>query len=127
MFICSRAGAKDPLYSDIKYVSALIAPQTVNTLPLETLEAFRVHGEPVLSIDQAIEAPRIHALGKTLHLENRIGEGIRIELQKKGHKIKIRADFDNYFGGAQGIQLDSTGSVLSGGADSRRDGFVVGY
>ncbi len=80
-----------------------------------------------MNIDQAIEAPRIHALGQVLYLEKRIAEEIRMELQSKGHHLKIRDDFDNYFGGAQGILIDSSGTVLSGGADSRRDGFVEGY
>ena len=36
--------------SDVKYVEALIGPETINTLPVETLEAFRDHGkaEPLL-------------------------------------------------------------------------------
>ena len=38
-------GTKNPDYSDIKYVSGLIARDTVNTLPLKTLEAFLDHGE----------------------------------------------------------------------------------
>ena len=39
-------GAKNPDYSDVKYVEALIGPDTVNTVPLETLNAYRDHGEP---------------------------------------------------------------------------------
>ena len=37
-------GTKDPAYSDIKYVTELIAKGTVNTLPDQTLEAFQDHG-----------------------------------------------------------------------------------
>jgi transaldolase len=37
-------GTKDPAYSDIKYVTELIAKNTVNTLPEETLDAFLDHG-----------------------------------------------------------------------------------
>jgi len=51
----ASTGTKDPLYSDVKYVEALIAPDTVNTLPLDTLEAYRGHGQPELRIDAAIE------------------------------------------------------------------------
>lgn len=41
---------KDPRYSDVKYVEALIGPDTVATLPPATLEAFADHGraEPTL-------------------------------------------------------------------------------
>lgn len=40
----ASTGVKDPSFSDVKYVEALIGPETVNTLPMETLEAFRDHG-----------------------------------------------------------------------------------
>lgn len=42
----ASTSTKNPHYSDIKYVEALIGPLTVNTLPLETLEAYRDHGDP---------------------------------------------------------------------------------
>lgn len=51
----ASTGTKDRLYSDTKYVEALIAPDTVNTLPRETLDAYRDHGEPAVRIDRAIE------------------------------------------------------------------------
>ena len=46
-------GTKDPAYSDVKYVEELIGPETVNTMPLATLEAFADHGrvEPTLGRD----------------------------------------------------------------------------
>ncbi len=36
----------------MKYVEALIGPDTVNTVPLETLDAYRDHGDPRLRIEQ---------------------------------------------------------------------------
>src|SRR5690606_15155805 len=33
-------------FSDVLYVEALIGPETVNTMPIETLEAYRDHGNP---------------------------------------------------------------------------------
>ncbi|MFW2373368.1 MAG: transaldolase [Gammaproteobacteria bacterium] len=51
----ASTGTKDPAYSDVKYVEPLIAPDTVNTLPLDTLDAYRDHGQPALSINKAIE------------------------------------------------------------------------
>jgi transaldolase len=42
----ASTSTKNPKYSDTKYVEALIGPDTVNTLPLETLEAYRDHGDP---------------------------------------------------------------------------------
>ena len=41
----ASTSAKDPSFSDVKYVEALIGPETVNTLPMDTLEAFRDHGK----------------------------------------------------------------------------------
>ena len=52
----ASTGTKDPAYSDTKYVEALIAAETVNTLPVETLDAYRAHGDPALRIDSAIAA-----------------------------------------------------------------------
>jgi transaldolase/glucose-6-phosphate isomerase len=40
----ASTSTKDPLYSDVKYVEALIGPDTVNTLPDETIDAFADHG-----------------------------------------------------------------------------------
>lgn len=44
---------KNPCYSDIKYVTELIAPQTVNTIPEKTLNAFLDHG----SFQEAFACP----------------------------------------------------------------------
>lgn len=40
----ASTSTKDPSFSDVKYVEALIGPDTINTLPIETIEAFRDHG-----------------------------------------------------------------------------------
>jgi len=42
----ASTGTKNPAYSDVKYVDALVGPDTVTTLPLETLCAYRDHGAP---------------------------------------------------------------------------------
>ncbi len=42
----ASTSTKNPAYSDIKYVEALIGPETVNTVPQETLSAYRDHGQP---------------------------------------------------------------------------------
>jgi transaldolase / glucose-6-phosphate isomerase len=41
----ASTGVKDPRYPDTMYVDGLVAPDTVNTMPLETLRAFGDHGE----------------------------------------------------------------------------------
>lgn len=78
-------------------------------------------------IDDAIEAPRIHSIGEKLYVEGRIPEKIVKELTDLGHHVEIKKDFDNYFGGAQGILINQETDMLHGGADSRRDGVAVGF
>jgi transaldolase len=41
----ASTSTKDPAYRDVRYVEELIAPQTVNTMPNATIDAFRDHGE----------------------------------------------------------------------------------
>ncbi len=48
----ASTSAKNPDYSDVKYVEALIGPDTVNTAPLETLDAYRNHGKPKARLEQ---------------------------------------------------------------------------
>lgn len=40
----ASTGSKDPAFSDVKYLESLIGPNTVNTVPMDTLIAFRDHG-----------------------------------------------------------------------------------
>jgi transaldolase len=47
----ASTGTKNPAYSDVKYVEELIGPNTVNTLPPATIEAFRDHGKVVRAVD----------------------------------------------------------------------------
>jgi transaldolase len=51
----ASTGSKDPSFSDIKYVDALIGPETINTLPMETLNAFRDHGSLVNTLEADID------------------------------------------------------------------------
>jgi transaldolase/glucose-6-phosphate isomerase len=41
----ASTGTKNPAYSDVLYVENLIGPETVNTLPPDTIDAFRDHGK----------------------------------------------------------------------------------
>lgn len=54
----ASTSAKNPAFSDVKYVEALIGADTVNTLPLETLNAYRDHGEPQTRLEQGIAEAR---------------------------------------------------------------------
>jgi transaldolase len=58
----ASTSTKNPAYRDVMYVEPLIGPDTINTMPLSTLEAFRDHGvvRPTLEvgIDEAFETIR---------------------------------------------------------------------
>lgn len=51
----ASTSTKDEIYSDVKYVDALVAPDTVNTMPRGTLAAYRDHGQPEVRIAQDLE------------------------------------------------------------------------
>jgi len=48
----ASTSTKNPDYPDVKYVEALIGPETVNTLPQETLDAYRDHGRPAPRLEE---------------------------------------------------------------------------
>lgn len=52
-------GTKNPRYDALKYVEALIGPDTINTLPPETLEVYRKRGNPANRVHEGIERARI--------------------------------------------------------------------
>jgi len=54
----ASTSTKDPAYSDIKYVEALIGAETINTLPMETLAAYRDHGDPTPRLEHDITTAR---------------------------------------------------------------------
>ena len=49
-------GTKDKAYPDVKYVEELIGPDTVNTLPPETIAAFLDHGTARVTLTQNVDA-----------------------------------------------------------------------
>jgi transaldolase len=54
----ASTSAKNPDYSEVKYVEPLIGPETINTLPQETLKAYRDHGNPEERLEQGLEEAR---------------------------------------------------------------------
>jgi len=52
----ASTSTKDPAYSDVLYVEELIGPDTVNTIPPSTFDAFRDHGHPRASLEADIDA-----------------------------------------------------------------------
>ncbi|MBR0149950.1 MAG: transaldolase [Synergistaceae bacterium] len=50
----ASTGTKNKAYSDVKYVNELIGPDTVNTVPPATLEAFVNHGQAALTLETGL-------------------------------------------------------------------------
>jgi transaldolase len=69
----ASTSTKNPDYSDILYIEELAGPETVNTIPLATLEAYADHGNPANRIEEGLEEAR--ALMSQL-------EEVGIEMQK---------------------------------------------
>ncbi len=51
----ASTSTKNPNYRDVLYVEELIGPDTVNTVPPATLEAFRDHGKPRQSLTEDLD------------------------------------------------------------------------
>jgi len=67
----ASTSSKDPSFSDVKYVEALIGPDTINTIPIETLEAFNDHGKA------------------ESHLEDDLNKATQLLMQLKEKEIDI--------------------------------------
>jgi transaldolase len=79
---------KNPAYSDVLYIDGLIGPDTVNTMPLETVQAFRDHGQVRLTLDGGLE--EAEQLLDTLRSVGVDLDSITEQLQKDG--VKAFAD-----------------------------------
>lgn len=81
----ASTSTKNPVYPDVYYVEALIGSETIDTLPPATLEAFRDHGRPRVSIEDNIEQEkailaRLEEVGISLDqvTEHVLTEGVRL-------------------------------------------------
>jgi len=50
----ASTGTKNPEYSDVKYIEPLIGDKTINTIPPETLNAYRDHGKPSSQLETGV-------------------------------------------------------------------------
>ncbi|MFN3742983.1 MAG: bifunctional transaldolase/phosoglucose isomerase [Anaerolineales bacterium] len=78
----ASTSTKNPAYPDTLYVDNLIGPHTVNTVPPQTLEAFRHHGRLGLTIRENLEGARrlfqeLESLGVSL-------DQVMMELEDEG-------------------------------------------
>jgi transaldolase len=54
----ASTSTKNPEYRDVMYVEELIGPETVNTMPVETVEAFQDHGVVAETLEQGLDEAR---------------------------------------------------------------------
>jgi transaldolase len=78
----ASTSTKNPDYPDVKYVEALIGPDTVDTATLETLDAYRDHGDPKSRLEQDVNEAR-RVLERLPELGLRIGDLTR-QLEDEG-------------------------------------------
>jgi transaldolase len=88
----ASTGTKNPAYSDVKYLEALIGPETVNTTPLETLVAYRDHGQPAPRLEQGL-AEAQHVLERLAGLGIDLG-AVTQQLEDEGVE-KFASPFDS--------------------------------
>jgi len=88
----ASTSTKNPAYRDVMYVEELIGPDTVNTMPPATLEAFRDHGRVRLSLEENVE--RAYQVFEQLSALNIDMERVYAELQAAG----IQAFADSFAG-----------------------------
>jgi transaldolase len=54
----ASTSTKNPAYRDVMYVEELIGPETVDTMPEETIRAFQDHGEVALTLERDLDEAR---------------------------------------------------------------------
>ena len=95
----ASTGTKNPAYSDVLYVEHLIGPETVNTMPPETMHAFHDHGKaPGATVKQGLpEAEKLLAQLANFGIDL---DAITEKLQKDG-VAAFKASFDQLMAGLE--------------------------
>ena len=88
----ASTGTKNPAYRDVLYIEELIGSNTVNTMPLKTLESFRDHGRVRLSVEENL--PQAQAVLAALQAAGIDYERVTSQLQEEGIQ-KFIDSFDN--------------------------------
>src|SRR5476649_1799179 len=109
----ASTGTKNKDYSDVLYVEELIGPNTINTVPPATLDAFRDHGTPRDSLEENVEdAKRVLS---ELEKSGISLDAITAELVKDG--VKLFADAADKLYGAV---AHKRATVLGAGIDRQQ-------
>jgi gamma-glutamyltranspeptidase/glutathione hydrolase len=128
----SKPGAHLPIcmapslsLADGKPVLALGTPGSYGILQTQ-VQALVQHVDFGHAVQSAIEQPRCRLLdGTTVHVETRIRPEVVSALRYRGHGVVPAEPWTMLVGGMHGISIDPTTGVKTGGADPRRDGYVI--
>jgi transaldolase len=99
----ASTSTKNPAYRDVLYAEELIGPDTVDTMPLETVENFRNHGKVRLSVEDNIQqaSEELDALEKVgIHYDQ-----VTKQLQDEGVQ-KFADSFHELFKGIESKKQD---------------------
>jgi transaldolase/glucose-6-phosphate isomerase len=92
----ASTSTKNPSYRDVMYAEELIGPETVDTMPLETIEAFRDHGRARLSLEEDVDAAK-RTIDKLANYQIDLAETTRL-LEEEGVK-KFVDSYDQLLAG----------------------------
>ena len=106
----ASTGVKDPKYSDVRYIESLIGPNTVNTIPPATLDAFRDHGVAKSTLEDGLE--EAVAIMKAVAAEGIDFSRVTSDLVTQG--VKLFADaFDKLLNAVNQRCRTTSGIVLN--------------
>ncbi|MEJ7901114.1 MAG: transaldolase [Thermomicrobiales bacterium] len=94
----ASTGTKNPEYSDVLYVEMLIGPDTVNTMPVATIEAFLDHGTVARTVDADYAAA--HKVAQELGLTGVSLEEITTQLEVDGINTFMKS-YDELLAGVE--------------------------
>jgi transaldolase / glucose-6-phosphate isomerase len=108
----ASTGTKNPNYRDVVYIEELVGPDTVNTVPPATLDAFRDHGQPRAKLTEELESAAdtmatLAEVGISLKdvTDRLLSDGVELFKDAFGKLLKVLARPTNSAGNARHDRL----------------------
>ncbi len=121
----ANTSTKNPSYRDVLYVEELIGPDTINTIPPSTMDAFRDHGRPRPSLEDDIESAHdvmetLERLGISMKetIDRLLKDGVRLFAEAFD---KLLNSVDSRCRLASGIKINKQTSTLPRNLSSQVD------
>jgi transaldolase len=106
----ASTGTKNPEYSDVKYIEPLIGDKTINTIPPETLKAYRDHGKPSSQLE--IGVPEAYRILDGLHQAGLDLDALTQELEDEG-VMKFSKAFEQLMAALQEKHVSSSQELVN--------------